>query len=78
MFTSRQLRAARALLGWEQAELSVAAQLSVQTVKRMESSQGPVRGNARTIYAVQRALESAGVQFIDQNGGGPGVRGPGE
>jgi len=52
-------------------ELAVAAKVSVDTVARFE------RGDElkeRTIDALQRALEAAGVEFIDENGGGPGVR----
>jgi hypothetical protein len=40
----------------------------------MESSDGYVRGIAENVWKVQRALEDAGVEFIDENGGGPGVR----
>jgi len=68
-----QLRAARALLGWSQSELAEKAGLSLPTVKRVETKSGPrVSDSAR--YALQRALESGGVEFIDENGGGPGVR----
>jgi transcriptional regulator with XRE-family HTH domain len=68
-----QLRAARGLLGWSQTELAERAGLSLPTVKRVESGTGPrVSNEAQT--KLQRALESAGVEFIDENGGGPGVR----
>jgi transcriptional regulator with XRE-family HTH domain len=68
-----QLRAARGLLGWSQSDLAQRAGLSLPTVKRVESGTGPrVSNEART--KLQRALESAGVEFIDENGGGPGVR----
>jgi transcriptional regulator with XRE-family HTH domain len=68
-----QLRAARALLGWSQTRLADMAGLSLPTVKRVETERGPkVSEDAR--YALQRALELAGVEFIDENGGGPGVR----
>jgi len=62
---------ARAALGMGVRELAVAAKVSVDTVARFE------RGDElkeRTIDALQRALEAAGVEFIDENGGGPGVR----
>ena len=62
------------MLGWEQATLADAAKLSLPTIKRMEGSKNLIRGNARSIFAIQTALESAGVEFIDTNGGGPGVR----
>lgn len=68
-----QLRAARALLGLSQAEIAEAAQLSVPTIKRLESGKGPaVTDEARGRLAV--ALEGAGVVFVPENGEGPGVR----
>jgi transcriptional regulator with XRE-family HTH domain len=68
-----QLRAARGLLGWSQSELGERAGLSLPTVKRVESGTGPRVSNEAQIK-LQRALESAGVEFIPENGGGPGVR----
>ena len=62
---------ARAALGWGIRELASAAKVSVDTVARFE------RGDElkdRTIEALQRALEIGGVEFIDENGGGAGVR----
>src|SRR5262245_18645542 len=68
-----QLRAGRALLGWSQTRLAEMAGLSLPTVKRVEAARGPkVSEGAR--HALQKALELAGVEFIDENGGGPGVR----
>jgi len=68
-----QLRAARGLLGWSQSELAERAGLSLPTVKRLEGGFGPrVSNEARA--KLQKALETAGVQFIDENGGGPCVR----
>jgi len=68
-----QLRAARALLGWSQTELANQAGMSLPTVKRVETDRGPkVSEEAR--LALKRALVQGGVEFIDQNGGGPGVR----
>jgi transcriptional regulator with XRE-family HTH domain len=67
------LRAARGLLGWSQSELAARAGLSLPTVKRVEAGTGPrVSDEARA--KLQQALETAGVEFIDENGGGPGVR----
>jgi transcriptional regulator with XRE-family HTH domain len=73
MLTIEQLRAARGLLGWSQSKLAERAGLSLPTVKRVEANLGArVSDDART--KLRRALESAGVEFIDENGGGPGVR----
>ena len=71
--TIEQLRAARGLLGWSQSQLAARAGLSLPTFKRLEASLGPrVSDDAR--FKLRRALEIAGVEFIDENGGGPGVR----
>ena len=73
MLTIEQLRVARGLLGWSQSKLAARAGLSLPTVKRVEAGLGPrVSDEART--KLRRALEIAGVEFIDENGGGPGVR----
>lgn len=72
--SSELLKAARALLRWEQTQLAEASSVSISTVKRLEAQPGPIVANAVTIAALKRALEAAGVEFIDANGGGPGVR----
>ena len=73
MITIEQLRAARALLGWSQTDLARHAGLSVPTVKRLEGGFGPnVSDDAR--IKMQKTLERAGINFIDENGGGPGLR----
>lgn len=72
--TGRQLAAARALVGASQAEISSSARISVQTLKRMEASSDKVSAHAQTLSSVIDALEAAGVEFIPENGSGPGVR----
>jgi DNA-binding XRE family transcriptional regulator len=72
--TGRQIAAARAIARLEQADLAKAANISVQTFRRMEASEGPALGMANNVAAVRAALESAGVIFVDENGEGPGVR----
>ena len=73
MLTVEQVRAARGLVGWSQSKLAERAGLSLPTVKRVETDLGArVSDEARA--KLRRALESAGVEFIDENGGGPGVR----
>lgn len=73
MVTIEQLRAARGLLGWSQAELAARAGLSLPTVKRLEGGFGPrVSDEARG--KMQGAIEAAGIEFIKENGGGLGVR----
>ena len=77
MLTASQIRAARALVDWSGPELAHAAGLSLPTIRRMESAMGPGRSSAENVEAVQRALEEAGVVFLDAGTvttGGPGVR----
>jgi len=70
-----QVRAARSLLGMGQEELARLASMSVVTVKRLEAAGTEMRGSAKTMSRIQRALESAGIIFIDQDDtNGPGVR----
>jgi transcriptional regulator with XRE-family HTH domain len=69
IFTPLQCRMARAAIGWGVRELAAAAKVSTDTVARFE------RGDElkeRTIDALQRALEAAGIEFT--NGDQPGVR----
>ena len=70
----RQVKAARALLGWSQEELAAAAEISIPTIKRLEAADGPLGGRTETVGKIRTALQVAGVEFIDENGGGPGVR----
>jgi transcriptional regulator with XRE-family HTH domain len=72
--TSELIRAARALVRWEQRQLADASSVSLPTVKRLESKPGALMAHSSTVAALTRALEAAGVEFIDENGGGPGVR----
>ncbi len=74
MRISAQLRAARGLLGWNQSRLANASGVALSTIRRMEGSEGPLRGMAENVWKVQRALEDAGVIFIDEDDEGPGVR----
>ncbi len=74
MITAAQLRGARGLLGWSQSDLAERASVSLSTIKRMEASAGLIRGVGENIWSVQRALEQAGIVFIDEDGGGRGVR----
>jgi hypothetical protein len=74
LLTSEQLRAARAILRLEQKRLSELSTVSLATIKRLEAIPGELSANRPTIAALQRALESGGVEFIDENGGGAGIR----
>jgi transcriptional regulator with XRE-family HTH domain len=72
--TSGQIRAARALIRWTAQDLADASVLSVATIRRAELREVDTSLTAANDLAVRRALEAAGVEFIDENGGGPGVR----
>jgi hypothetical protein len=71
---SSQIRAARALLRWSAEDLARVSALGLNTIKRAELAEGATSLTAANDLAVRRALEAAGVEFIDGNGGGPGVR----
>jgi transcriptional regulator with XRE-family HTH domain len=66
-----QAKMARAALGWGVRDLAQKADVAPATVTRFEGGAGV---QARTVDAMRRALEAAGVEFIAENGGGPGVR----
>ena len=72
MITSEQCRAARGLLDWSQQHLAEKATVGIVTVRQLEA--GTHEPRRATLDVVQRAFEAAGVEFIDENGGGPGVR----
>lgn len=74
MLTSEQIRAARALLRWEQKDLAEASGISLPSIKRLETQPGALAAQQRTVDALEAALEAAGVEFIAENGGGAGVR----
>ena len=67
-----QCRAARGLLGWSQSDLSEASKTATKTVADFE--RGARVPYPRTLEDIRAALELAGVEFIAENGGGPGVR----
>ncbi|HUZ91126.1 MAG TPA: helix-turn-helix transcriptional regulator [Methylocella sp.] len=66
-----QCKMARVALGFGVRELAERAKVSPDTVARLERGQ---ELKARTVEAIRAALESAGVEFIAENGGGAGVR----
>lgn len=72
--TSAQLRAARALLRWSAEDLAQHSALGVTTIRRAELTEDETSLTVANDQAIRRALEHAGVEFIDENGGGPGVR----
>ena len=70
--TPAQCRSARALLDLTQPELARSAKLGLSTIVDFERERRQV--SAEAVGAIRTALEGAGVRFIEENGGGPGVR----
>jgi DNA-binding XRE family transcriptional regulator len=62
--TGEQMRGARAMLDWDQAELAQRANISLKTIKRMEATRGQI--DARSNYSVIKAMELAGIEFLDR------------
>jgi hypothetical protein len=69
-----QLRAARALIRWSALDLAKASKVGVATIRRVEVVDGEIPVTLANEAALRQALEAAGIEFIDENGGGPGVR----
>ena len=74
MIISEQIRAARQLVKITAGELAELSGVGVATIRRFELMSGVPSGNARAIEAIQKALESAGVEFLGTPEDGPGVR----
>ena len=66
-----QLKMARAAVGWGVRELAKKAGVTANTVTRIENG---ADAKQSTMDRLQHALEAAGIEFIQENGGGPGVR----
>jgi hypothetical protein len=69
-----QMRAGRALLRWSALDLAKASKVGVATIRRVEVLDGEISATKANQAALRHALEAAGVEFIEENGGGPGVR----
>lgn len=77
MISSEQIRAARALLRWDQKDLAEASKVSLPSIKRLEAQRGPLAAQERTIDAIRSALGGAGILFLEDGEaveGGAGVR----
>jgi transcriptional regulator with XRE-family HTH domain len=80
MISNLQIRAARALLGWNQQRLADAAGVSAITVKRLEASEDTFQAKFDTVMKIKSAVEAAGVVFRTGEDGlihGVGLRQPG-
>ena len=72
--TSAQIRAARALIRWTAEDLARHSVVSVTTVRRSELMPSKTALTRANDQAIRRALEQAGIEFINAEGSGPGVR----
>jgi hypothetical protein len=72
--TSAQIRSARALIRWRAEDLARESSVGIATIRRAELANEATSLTAANDLAIRRALEAAGIEFIDENGGGPGVR----
>jgi DNA-binding XRE family transcriptional regulator len=70
--TSAQVRMARAALDWTVRDLAQATGLHRNTITNIEV--GRYEGDPASLAAIEKVLKAGGVEFIDENGGGPGVR----
>jgi predicted transcriptional regulator len=74
LVTTREIKAARALLGWSQEELAKRSGVSEPTVARLEAVEGELRGRAKTVHRIKEALKAAGIEFLDERGGAKSLR----
>ena len=62
------------MLGWSQADLARKSGVSEPTIARLEAADGDLGGRETTSEKIRKAIEAAGIQFFEENGGGEGVR----
>ena len=74
MLTCDQIRMSRAALGWSIAKLSENSSVSVSTIKRLESQEGFTKATEANLRLIRETLQAAGIEFIGDEGEGPGVR----
>ena len=72
--SSAQLRAARAMLRWSALDLARASKVGVATIRRVEVIEGEIPVTAANEAAIRQAFESAGIEFMEENGTGEGLR----
>ena len=73
MISSKQIKGARLFLDWSQKDLVRESGLSLPTIQRMEKF-GVGRSSVDNVQKLIDTFEAAGIEFINENGGGPGVR----
>jgi len=68
LVTTRQIKAARSLIGWDQCQLASNAGVAVSTIRRIERLEGQIAAHFETVEKIRRAFESAGVDFVCEPG----------
>jgi transcriptional regulator with XRE-family HTH domain len=74
LITSDQIRAARSLLRWTGKELAEKSGVGFSTLMRLETEVGVPSAQAKTLEALRRAFEEAGIEFIGKPDSQAGVR----
>ena len=74
MVTSGQIRAARSLLRWTGKELAEKSGVGFSTLMRLEAEEGVPNAQAKTLEALRKAFEDAGIEFIGTPDSQAGVR----
>ena len=73
MISSEQIKAARALLGWSAAKLSMTSGVGLTTIRRYEMTPGVPQANVNRLSLLRRTLEQAGIEFTGDPAINPGV-----
>jgi ribosome-binding protein aMBF1 (putative translation factor) len=73
MISGRQIRAARALLGWSGQELADKCGISLKMLRRYEPQNGIPAGNTKVLESIKSVLQSQGIVFIGDPIKDPGV-----
>lgn len=74
MITSDQIRAARSMLRWTGKELAEESGIGFSTLMRLETESGVPKAQAKTLEAIRKAFEKAGIEFIGTPDNGAGVK----
>jgi len=72
--SSAQMRAARAMLRWTALDLAAQSKVGVATIRRVEVVDGEIPVTLANEAAIRQSFEAAGIEFIEENGTGEGVR----
>lgn len=72
LLLTRQIKAARSLIRWEQHQLVLRAGVAISTIRRLEGLNGPIGAHFETVEKIRRAFEEAGIEFLGEPN--PGVR----